>query len=72
MDDQGVREILDRASKALGRVDYRKLAKEAQEQYNTATRFMEQAKEALQARNQIAAKYLAEKADTIAKELTGR
>jgi histone H3/H4 len=72
VDDQGVREILDRASKALGRVDYRKLAKEAQEQYNTATRFMEQAKEALQARNQIAAKYLAEKADTIAKELTGR
>ncbi len=72
VDDQGVREILDRASKALGRVDYRKLAKAAQEQYNTATRFMEQAKEALQARNQIAAKYLAEKADTIAKELTGR
>jgi len=72
VDDQGVRAILDRASKALARVDYRKLAKEAQEQYDTATRFIDQAKEALEARNQIAAKYLAEKAETIAKELTGR
>jgi hypothetical protein len=72
VDDQGVREILDRAQKNLDRVDYRTLAKEAQEQYNTAKRFMEQAKEALNARNQIAAKYLADKADTIAKELTGR
>jgi hypothetical protein len=72
VDDQGVREILDRAQKNLDRVDYRTLAKEGQEQYNTAKRFMEQAKEALNARNQIAAKYLADKADTIAKELTGR
>jgi hypothetical protein len=67
-----VRDTLDRASKTLGRVDYRTLAKDGQEQYNTAKRFMEQAEEALRARNQIAAKYLADKADTIAKALTGR
>ena len=70
--DKEIREIIDRASKALGRVDYQKLGKEGQEQYNTGMRFIEQAKEALDARNQIAAKYLADKADTIAKELTGR
>lgn len=70
--DKNVREIIDRASRVLGRVDYQKLAKEGQEQYNTGMRFIEQAKEALEARNLIAAKYLADKADTIAKELTGR
>jgi hypothetical protein len=72
MGDKAIREIIDRASKALGRVDYQKLGKEGQEQYNTGRRFIEQAKEALDARNQIAAKYLADKADTIAKELIGR
>lgn len=69
---RGVRETLDRASKTLARIDYRTLGKEGQEQYNTAKRFMEQAEEALRARNPIAAKYLAEKADTLAKGLTGR
>lgn len=67
-----VREMLDRASKTLARVDYRTLGREGREQYDTATRFMEQAKEALSARNPIAAKYLAEKADTLAKGLTSR
>jgi hypothetical protein len=71
-DDLAVREILDRAAKTLAKVDYRSLGKEAREQYDTAKRFMEQADEALRARNHIAAKYLAEKADTIAKGLTGR
>jgi len=67
-----VRDTLDAAAKALAKVDYRTLGKEGQEQYNTAKRFMEQAEEALRARNQIAAKYLADKADTIATALTGR
>jgi hypothetical protein len=67
-----VRDTLDAAAKTLAKVDYRSLGKEGQEQYNTAKRFMEQAEEALRARNQIAAKYLADKADTIATALTGR
>jgi hypothetical protein len=72
VDDQEVREILDNAKRMLDRVDYQKLGKEGQVQYDTANRFREQADEALRAKNQIAAKYLAEKAEKIAKELTGR
>lgn len=72
VDDQAVNQILDNATRMLERVDYQKLGKEGQEQYNTARGFKEQAIEALKARNQIAAKYLAEKAEKIAKELTGR
>jgi hypothetical protein len=72
VDDQAVNQILESAKKMLDRVDYRKLGKEGQEQYDTAMRFRQQAQEALSARNQIAAKYLADKAEKIAKELTGR
>jgi hypothetical protein len=72
VDDRTVNQVLDNAKRMLERVDYQKLGKEAQEQYNTAKRFMDQASEALNAKNLIAAKYLADKADTIAKELTGR
>jgi hypothetical protein len=67
-----VRETLEAAAKTLAKVDYRTLGKEGQENYNTAKRFMEQAEEALRARNPIAAKLLADKADTIATALTGR
>jgi hypothetical protein len=70
--ERGVKDIIDRAKRTLDKVDYRTLGKDAQEQYNTAKRFADQAEEALKARNPIAAKYLAEKAETIAKELTGR
>jgi hypothetical protein len=72
VDDQVVNQTIDNARRMLDRVDYQKLGKEAQEQYNTAKRFMDQAKEALAAKNLIAAKYLADKAETIAKDLTGR
>jgi hypothetical protein len=74
-EEEAARQVLhtlDRASKTLAKVDYRTLGKDGQEQYNTAKRFIDQAEEALRARNQIAAKYLADKADTIAKGLTGR
>jgi hypothetical protein len=67
-----VQETIDRASRTLGRIDYKTLAKDGQEQYNTAKNFIDQAKQALEARNYIHAKFSADKADTIAKGLTGR
>jgi hypothetical protein len=67
-----VRETLDRAAKMLAKVDYRSLRREGKQQYDTAKRFIEQADEALGSRNYIAALYLAGKAETIAKGLTGR
>jgi hypothetical protein len=67
-----VRETLDRANGTLGRVDYRNLSQAAKLQYDMAKRFIEQAEEAVKAKNYTAAQLMAEKADTIAKELSGR
>lgn len=67
-----VRDTIASAKKTLEKVDYQTLGKEGQEQYNTAKRFMDQADEAMKARNHIAAQYLADKAETLAKGLTGR
>jgi hypothetical protein len=69
---RAVRDTLDSAAKLLAKVDYRSLRREGRQQYDTAKRFIEQADEALSTRNHIAAQYLAGKAETIAKGLTGR
>lgn len=70
--ERDVRDTMDRAAKLLAKVDYRSLRREGRDQYDTAKRFIEQADEALKARNPVAAQYLAGKAETIAKGLTGR
>jgi hypothetical protein len=67
-----VRDTLGRASGTLGRIDYRNLSQPGKLQYDMAKRFMEQADEALKAKNYTAAQLMAEKAETIAKELSGR
>ena len=67
-----VRETIDRAQATLGRVDYGRLPKASQLQYDMAKRFIEQAEEALKTRNYTAAQLMAEKADTIARELATR
>lgn len=67
-----VRDTLDRATGTLGRVDYRNLSQPAKLQYDMAKRFIEQAEEALKAKNYTAAQLMAEKAETIATELSGR
>jgi outer membrane biosynthesis protein TonB len=64
-----VREILGRATAALGRVSARSLGREARSQYDMAHRFIAQADEALKVRNFMLAAYLAGKAETIAREL---
>jgi flagellin-specific chaperone FliS len=67
-----VRDTLSRAAGTLGRIDYRNLSQPARLQYDMAKHFMEQADEALKAKNYTAAQLMAEKAETIAKELSGR
>jgi hypothetical protein len=69
---QRVRDLLERAARTLGRVDYRALAAPSRQQYDMGKRFMEQSEEALKARNYTAALLMAEKADTIASELARR
>jgi hypothetical protein len=67
-----VRDAIERALRTLAGIDYRALPQPSQVQYDMAKRFIEQSEEALKARNFTAAQLMAEKAATIAKELSGR
>ena len=67
-----VKETLDRSTKVLNSIDYRSLNRQRQENYNTAKGFIAMAEEALKTSNIDFAKYLAGKAEVLAKELQGR
>jgi len=64
--DQSVRSLLAQANRDLGRVVYQTLDADGRVQYDTARRFMQQADEALKARNVVFAGKLADKAATMA------
>jgi len=64
-----VRAIVDRASRGLETVSRSRLSPEAQTQYDTARRFIVQAQAAVKVGNLVFARYLAEKAETLAKGL---
>jgi hypothetical protein len=67
--DRQVRSIMSRAQAALQNVDYRTLSAAARQQYDTARRFIAQADSALTIRNYVFARNLADKADTLARQL---
>jgi len=67
-----VHEMLDRANKTLGSIDYRLLNKDRRGQYDTAKNLITQSEDALKASKFDIARNLAEKADRIAKELQTR
>ncbi len=67
-----VRDLLARATTDLSRVDYNRLNADARTQYDQAKRFGSQADEALKAKNLVFASYLADKAATLAAQLSGR
>jgi len=60
------KERLERANKDLLRVSVGSLGKDAQEQFQSAKRFVRMAQDALIARNFVAAFYCADKAATLA------
>lgn len=64
-----VRAIMARAQATLNNVDYRALSQAARQQYDTAKRFINQANSALTIRNYVFARNLADKADTLARQL---
>ena len=64
--EAAVRSLLTNAQRDLGRVDYQGLDPDGRAQYDTARRFMQQAEEALKARNLVFAGKLADKAATMA------
>lgn len=66
-----VRDILDRAKKTLGSIDYQRLNTARRGEYDRANLMIKEAEEAVKAEKFDYAKNLAEKADQIAKELQG-
>lgn len=69
--ERQVRDLLTRATRSLGRVDYRRLSIEGRSQYEQAKRFSDQAEDALRDRNFPFAATLADKAATLAAQLEG-
>lgn len=67
--ERQVRAIMARAQATLNNVDYRALSQAARQQYDTAKRFINQANSALTIRNYVFARNLADKADTLARQL---
>ena len=67
--DRQVRGVMSRAQAALNTVDYQSLSAAARQQYDTAKRFLAQANNALTIRNYVFARNLADKADTLARQL---
>lgn len=70
--EKNIRALLTTAGQTLARVDYRALKPDARTQYNTAKRFMQQAEDALKAKNFAFAQKLADKAAELARSLPGR
>jgi hypothetical protein len=70
--ERRIRTVIGQASMDLGRVDARSLNADARTQFDTARRFVAQAEEALRARNLVFASNLADKAATLAAQLSGR
>ena len=69
--ERQVRDLLFRAARSLGRVDYRRLSADGRSQYEQSKRFSDQAEDALRDRNFPFAATLADKAYTLANQLGG-
>ena len=69
--ERQVRDLLQKATRDLGRIDYRKLSNEGRSQYDQAKRFAQQAEDALKERNLVFASTLADKAAMLASQLGG-
>jgi hypothetical protein len=67
--EREVRGILARAQAILQNLDYGRLSNAARQQYDTARRFTTQADAALKVRNYVFARNLADKAETLARQL---
>jgi hypothetical protein len=70
--DRRVRDVLARATRALEAINRAQLSNDARAQFDTARRFIDQSSDALKARNYMFARYLADKAEALAKGLAGR
>jgi hypothetical protein len=69
---KAVRTTIDTAQRLLNTVNYAPLSNERKKAYNDAKLFIQQAGEALKQANFVEAQAVANKAETLAKELAGR
>ena len=67
-----VRMTIDRANGLLNGIDYRVLSNVRKKAYDDAKRFIQQAEEGLKNGNMVFAQAVATKAETLARELSGR
>jgi uncharacterized protein YgfB (UPF0149 family) len=65
-----VRDLLERARRALAALRYERLAPDARAQYDTVVQLMQQAEDALRARDFAFALKVADKAETLARRLS--
>jgi hypothetical protein len=70
--ERRVRGVLTQAMGDLNRINYQGLSSDGRTQYDMAKRFVSQAEEALRAKNLVFANNLADKAATLATQLSGR
>lgn len=70
--ERPIRDLVARAQRDLSRVDYSKLSEAGKAQYEQSKRFVQQAEQALKDQNFVFAQTLADKAATLAAELSGR
>jgi hypothetical protein len=70
--EKQVRTVMESANKTLNSIDWRRLSKSQQEQYDTAKRMITESDEKLKESKVEIARNLATKAERIAKELLGR
>jgi len=70
--EKRISETLARVRRALSQVKPESLGREARTQFDTAQRFVDQAETALRAQNYLFATYLADKAEALARGITGR
>ncbi len=66
-----VRESLTRARRALAALRYERLSADARTQYDTVTQLIQQAEDALRTRDFVFALKVADKAETLARRLSG-
>lgn len=70
--ERSIKDMLNRAMSNLNRVDYAGLNADARTQYDQARRFISQAQDAIREKNLVFAENLADKANTLAAQLSGR
>ena len=70
--ERRIKNLLGQAMSDLSRINYQNLSSDGRTQYDMAKRFVSQAEEALRAKNLVFANTMADKAATLALQLSGR